>query len=363
MTEVDEKIPTVSIGLPVFNGANYLEAAIGSILAQTFPDFELIISDNASTDATEAIGRRYAAADPRVRYHRNETNIGGARNQKQTVDMSRGRYFRLAAHDDLIAPTFLEECVAVLEKDPDVVICYPGTVVIDADGNDVSEYQSERGTASRPSKRFAELAFRTHNCDAVYGVMRGSVVRSTPPMGNFIDADKVFLCNLAMWGPFQAIHRPLFYKRFHAEELCGQLAGPDGLVQPRSQGQGVVPELVGAAGVRAGGHLGPHQPPGAPRLRGHDGGLGGVVLPQAGQGPARGGPDHVVPGSQATGAGRLQLGVRASADRRERGPSGPAPKAPRAGDAAPCVGPGPGLWPDALRARRPGLRSVGPQRR
>ena len=88
---------------------------------------------------------RFAAADSRVRYHRNETNIGGARNQKLTVDLSTGRYVRLAAHDDLVAPTLLEECVAELERRPDIVICYPGTVVIDPDGKEVSEYQVDPG--------------------------------------------------------------------------------------------------------------------------------------------------------------------------------------------------------------------------
>ena len=215
INEAKAHSPAVSIGLAVYNGENYLEGAIEAILAQTYPDFELIICDNASTDRTEEISRRFAAADKRVRYHRNETNIGGARNQKLTVDLSKGRYVRLAAHDDLVAPTLLEECVAELERRPDIVICYPGTVVIDPDGKEVSEYQSTRGTADTPSKRFAELAFRDHNCDAIYGVMRGDVLRTSEPMGNFIDADKVFLCGLAMRGRFHAIPRPLFYKRYH----------------------------------------------------------------------------------------------------------------------------------------------------
>jgi glycosyltransferase involved in cell wall biosynthesis len=217
MSETDEHVPIVSIGLPVFNGENYLREAIESILAQTFHDFELVISDNASTDRTEEIARHFADVDSRVRYHRNETNIGGARNQNQTVELARGRYFRLSAHDDLIAPTFLEECVAELERQPGIVICYPGTIVIDADGKEVAEYQAERGTAARSGDRFAELAFRTHNCDAVYGVVRSAVIKSTVPMGNFIDADKVFLCDLAMRGPFYALEKPLFYKRFHAK--------------------------------------------------------------------------------------------------------------------------------------------------
>jgi glycosyltransferase involved in cell wall biosynthesis len=215
MNEVTEHIPLVSVGLPVFNGENYLAQAIESILGQTLTDLELIISDNASTDRTEEICRKFAAADPRVVYHRNPTNIGGARNQAVTVDLSRGRYVRLSAHDDLISPTFLEECVKVLEESPDVVISFTGTVVIDGEGEEVVQYRSDRGCAERPSQRFAQLAFRDHNCDAIYGVIRGDVVRATKPMENFIDGDKAFLCRLAMRGRFQSIPKPLFYKRFH----------------------------------------------------------------------------------------------------------------------------------------------------
>ena len=217
----DERVPTVSLGLPVFNGENYLAEAIESILGQTYGDFELIISDNASTDGTEKIVLGYADADDRIRYHRNPTNIGGSRNQTLTMEMSRGRYYRMAAHDDFIAPTFLEECVKVLDARPEVVICFSGTIVIDEKSEEVSRYHSTRGTADRPSERFAELAFRDHNCDAIYGLMRNDILRTTPPMGNFIDADKVYLCSLAMRGPFVSIPDYLFYKRYHFKNWVG----------------------------------------------------------------------------------------------------------------------------------------------
>jgi glycosyltransferase involved in cell wall biosynthesis len=199
----------------VYNGENYLALALESILAQTFQDFELIICDNASTDRTEEIARQYAQRDQRIRYHRNETNIGGARNHNLVIELARGRYVKLAAHDDLIAPTFLEECVAQMEQHPEAVICFTGTIVIDEEGKEVQTYQSTRGTAARPSQRFMQLAFRTHNCDADYGVMRAEVLKKAEPHGNYIDADKVFLSGLAMAGPFLAVHKPLFYKRFH----------------------------------------------------------------------------------------------------------------------------------------------------
>jgi len=243
-TESIEAVPTVSVGLPVFNGENYLAQAVESILGQTFRDFELIICDNASTDGTEEIARRFAALDPRVRYHRNATNIGGARNQNLAVDLSRGRYIRLAAHDDLIAPTFLEECVRELESRPDVIICFSGTIVIDKDGRNASEYHSTRGTADRPSKRFAELAFRVHNCDAIYGVMRADVLRKAKPLSNYIDADKVFLCGLAMEGRFHAIDHSLFYKRFHPKNYVADWRDRMAWFNPDKKGKASLPNWL-----------------------------------------------------------------------------------------------------------------------
>ena len=127
--------PTVSIGLAVYNGENYLALAIESVLAQTFTDFELIISDNASTDHTPEICAEYAAKDNRIRYHRNSSNIGATRNENLTFAMSRGKYFRWLGHDDLCAPDQLAACVAVLESDPTVVLCHSEVVEIDDDGN------------------------------------------------------------------------------------------------------------------------------------------------------------------------------------------------------------------------------------
>jgi glycosyltransferase involved in cell wall biosynthesis len=210
-----EAVPAVSICLPVYNGENYLAVAVESMLAQTFADFELIISDNASTDRTEEICRKFADADPRVRYHRNERNVGGANNQAIAVQLSRGRYVRLAAHDDKVAPAHLEECVAVLEERPGAVIAFTRTVLIDEVGAEIEQYCFKHGTADTPSRRFRELIMRRHHCDPVYGVIRGDVLRGVPPMENFTESDKVFLCRLAFHGPFVSIDRPLFYKRSH----------------------------------------------------------------------------------------------------------------------------------------------------
>src|SRR2546428_8185883 len=125
------RIPRVSIGLGVYNGQVFLNQTLDSILAQTFDDFELIISDNASTDGTEEICREYAARDGRIRYSRNATNIGSNGNFKRVFQLATGEYFRWSAADDLFAPTSLQECVNVLDDHPKVVLCYPRTILID----------------------------------------------------------------------------------------------------------------------------------------------------------------------------------------------------------------------------------------
>ncbi|MCH9054975.1 glycosyltransferase [Synechococcus sp. PCC 6716] len=103
--------PQVSIGMPVYNGENYICEALDSLLAQTFTDFELIISDNASTDNTEQICKTYAACDNRIRYIRQKENIGATNNFRFVLEQAKGDYFMWAAHDDLWSPNWLESLV------------------------------------------------------------------------------------------------------------------------------------------------------------------------------------------------------------------------------------------------------------
>src|SRR5215207_1517689 len=109
-------LPRVSVGLPVYNGENYLAEAIDSVLAQTYQNFELIISDNASTDSTEEICRDYAARDRRIRYFREPQNRGAAWNFNHTFELARGEYFKWVAHDDVIGPQYLARTVDQLDR-------------------------------------------------------------------------------------------------------------------------------------------------------------------------------------------------------------------------------------------------------
>jgi glycosyltransferase involved in cell wall biosynthesis len=114
---VNNKTPQVSIGMPVFNGEKYIREALDSLLRQTFTDFELIISDNASTDGTEAICRSFSVKDSRIRYIRQVVNLGAAANFELVLVEAVGKYFMWAAYDDLRTPDFIEVLFKMLEQD------------------------------------------------------------------------------------------------------------------------------------------------------------------------------------------------------------------------------------------------------
>ncbi|WP_448526536.1 glycosyltransferase family 2 protein [Parathermosynechococcus lividus] len=111
--QVIRENPKISIGMPVYNGARYIREALDSLLAQTFTEFELIISDNASTDDTEAICREYAAKDHRVRYIRQSQNLGASANFKFVLDEALGEYFMWAAADDVWDENWIEKLLPV----------------------------------------------------------------------------------------------------------------------------------------------------------------------------------------------------------------------------------------------------------
>lgn len=213
--------PKVSVGLAVFNGDKYLEEAIKSVLAQTLTDFELIISDNASTDRTQEICKLYASQDSRIRYYRNKENIGPVNNENSTFKLSRGKYFKLMAHDDFIAPTFLEECLQILEKDDSVILCYTAMVKIDEQGIHINTVNQKLAESLEPHERFRELLEIHHDGEATYGLIRRKDLDRVQLQPNYPHSDTGYLCELSLYGLFQRLDQPLFYKRFHSERVSG----------------------------------------------------------------------------------------------------------------------------------------------
>ncbi len=209
----------VSIGLPVFNAQKYLSQALDSILAQTFTDFELIISDNASTDRTAEICRAYAAKDARIRYFRNERNLGAAPNFNRVFYLATGEYFKWAPYDDRIAPEFLQKCVDVLDQHPDVVLCYSKARMIGADNQYIDAYDPGPDTRSpKQRERFRNLILYPEYAIQQMGLIRADVLRRTGLMRSFPSSDDVFLAEISLLGNFYEIPERLYDYRHHSEQ-------------------------------------------------------------------------------------------------------------------------------------------------
>lgn len=212
--------PRVSIGIPVYNGENYIREALDSILAQTFQNFELVISDNASTDATEEICKEYLAKDARVRYYRNGRNMGATWNNNRVFELSQGEYFKWAAHDDVCAPDFLEKCVEALDQDSSIVLSYPWTKNIDQNSQVIGEYDLDgklKLDSFSPSVRFRSM-HRAFMCYPIFGVIRSATLKQTPLLGSFGHADGALLSRLALMGRFHEVPKHLFLNRRHSEQ-------------------------------------------------------------------------------------------------------------------------------------------------
>jgi glycosyltransferase involved in cell wall biosynthesis len=190
--------------------------ALDSILAQTFTDFELIISDNASTDASQQICQSYLARDSRVRYYRNPENIGAMQNWYRAFELSGGEYFLGAAHDDIFHPDFARRCIEVLDENPSAVVCYTWTKVIDEDGNFVRDYVVRIDTTSpKPHVRLYQVISVDYLCIQLLGVMRSSAFRATKPFAGYYGCDRNTLAELSILGPILEVREFLFYHRLH----------------------------------------------------------------------------------------------------------------------------------------------------
>jgi glycosyltransferase involved in cell wall biosynthesis len=208
-------VTTLTIGLPVYNGERYLRESLDALLAQTWTDFELVISDNASTDSTADICTTYANRDERIRYVRQPVNVGAGPNHNLLVPLARGRYFKWASHDDLYAERLLEKCIGVLDGAADVVLAHSWDAVIDDAGKVLRSVPYDLATDDPdPAVRLRSL-LRTPGGNDFYGVIRTDVLRRVGPHRSYYNADRTFMAGLVVRGRFRQVPEVLYHRRDH----------------------------------------------------------------------------------------------------------------------------------------------------
>lgn len=209
MTKADR--PLVSIGVPVYNGEKGLVRALDGLLGQDYDAVEIIISDNGSTDATPQICKEYVRKDPRVQYHRSEKNLGGPWNFNRVFELSSGKYFMWAAHDDHREATFVSACVNKMEQNPDAVLCQVHSCMLIEGAEEVlcffnlDSFDGVTGLVERyreTLKRFPAVA--------IYGLFRAAAVRKTRLFQKSIATDMAFAQELSIYGHFVQIPQVLF---------------------------------------------------------------------------------------------------------------------------------------------------------
>ncbi|MBK8200008.1 MAG: glycosyltransferase family 2 protein [Acidobacteria bacterium] len=210
-------MPRVSLAMPVYNGENFIREAIEAILVQDLADFELIITDNASTDATEEICRAYAARDKRVRYYRNPQNLGAAPNYNRGFELARGTYLKWCPHDDYMSPNFLSACVAKLEERPDAALAFGFTQCVDKNSEPFKWPDGEMGTIDDPdpANRFYRCITEAATNFPIFGLYRVDLLKRTTLHRSYYGSDRALTAEVALLGPCLMVPEAIFYNREH----------------------------------------------------------------------------------------------------------------------------------------------------
>ena len=210
--------PRLTIGVPVYNGERYLADALQSVVDSTFGDWEMIVSDNASTDGTVAIVESFIARDPRICLRRNATNIGALPNFNAVVHGARGDYFKWLAYDDVLDSTMLERCVALLDSDTSTVLVNGRFREIDGSGATIRDepYHLDL-TSPKPHRRLSVLMGTDAGHPILYGLIRMDVLRRTHLLASYHGSDRALLAELALYGRIRETRDTLWSSREHPD--------------------------------------------------------------------------------------------------------------------------------------------------
>ena len=202
--------PLVSIGLPLYNEEKTLQRALDSLLEQDYGNLEIVISDNASADRTAEICAGYLS-DSRVRYHRNERNVGGIENFNRVFTLSRGEFFMWASGHDVRHPSFTARALEIMRGDESVVLCHSQVLWTDADGGapePIPSFIDTRGMAQEIA-RLNVVLWGLVTGYPIYGLIRSSALRKTDVYREVVSPDITLLAELALLGEFAFIPEPM----------------------------------------------------------------------------------------------------------------------------------------------------------
>ncbi len=209
--------PRVTIGMPAYNSRDTIVDAIRSLLDQTWRDFELIVSDNASTDGTPEVVARLAAEDDRIRLVRRTENVGANANYSSLVALARGEFFKWASSNDWCAPTFVERCVDRLDSAADVVLVCPSTATFEDDPAVGELYCHDlEAMADDPVERLLHVLSNIRLNNAMNGVFRLDVLGRTRLIDHFPGSDTVLVGNVALYGKIARLPERLYFRRMSA---------------------------------------------------------------------------------------------------------------------------------------------------
>ena len=207
-------LPLVSIGLPVYNGELHLRSSLGAILGQDYPNLEIIISDNASTDNTWDICKEFAAKDSRIILSRNDSNKGAFFNFLNVMGGANGDFFMWAAHDDLHVQTYVSDCLLAFDANPSAIMCCTELGFINEDGSTRKNwhYNNIESIGKTLVERIHEVISRC-GWFATYALFRRAAIPILSRLKECYGGDVILLIELAIAGECAKVHKPLYYRR------------------------------------------------------------------------------------------------------------------------------------------------------
>jgi glycosyltransferase involved in cell wall biosynthesis len=206
--------PLVSIGLPTFNGEKWIEETINCLLKQDYPNFHIIISDNASTDSTGKICKAFPDNYENIKYFRQDNNIGGSENFNFLIQKAHGKYFMFAGDHDLFDLSYISRCVKELEQNNNINLCYSKSHLIGEEGDFIEEMNDTIiTTGMSPVRRYIYFLKNADRLNMLYGVIRLDVLKNIRGFKKIIGPDDAILAELSLKGAFYQINEPLFFRR------------------------------------------------------------------------------------------------------------------------------------------------------